>query len=232
MNKFFSAVVIAAAMAATPALAVTYVAFPSFNGVNGNGGFTYGFTDGTTLTAFDTSTVNGGCALGAGSTCLYSSTHGVLPQASVGGSYPTVSVPADMVLVHPGDSSALNVYGAFVAPTAGTYTYKIDLKSVGIDTTDGTLYTAFTSVGGLVVPGATGALPTYQSTGTLTGSTTLAAGQLFGVYVNRNTSYGGDSTGLNITISDVPEPAMWGMMLAGFALVGVAARRRTSVVTA
>ena len=232
MNKLFSIAAIVVAMAAAPVVAATYVAFPSFNGVNGNGGFTYGFTDGEFLSAFDTSTVNGGCVFGAGSTCLYSSAFGFLPQASVGGSYSTVSVPADMILVHPGNSGALNVYGAFVAPTAGTYTYKIDLKSVGIDTTDGTLYTAFTSVGGVVVAGATGALPTYQSTGTLTGSTTLAAGQLFGVFVNRNTSYGGDSTGLNITISDVPEPAMWGMMLAGFALVGVVARRRTLVVTA
>lgn len=232
MNKFVATVVVAAAMATAPAFAATYAAFPAFNGVNGNGGFIYGSTDGSTLTAFDTSNTGGACALGTGSTCLYSSTQGNLPQASVGGSYPTVTVPTDMILVHPGNSNALDVYSAFVAPTAGTYSYKIDLKSVGIDTTDGTLYTAFTSIGGVVAPGATGALPTYLSTGTLTGSVKLSAGELFGVYVNRNSVYYGDSTGLNITIGTVPEPSMWGMMLAGFALVGVAARRRTIIVTA
>ncbi len=33
----------------------------------------------------------------------------------------------------------------------------------------------------------------------------------------------------NVTISAIPEPAMWGMMLLGFGMVGVAARRRHTV---
>ncbi|MDB5710205.1 MAG: hypothetical protein JWL96_2275 [Sphingomonas bacterium] len=84
-----TAVAAAALLAASPALAAA--AFPSFNGTNGNGGFSYGYTDGGVLTVF---TGTGGCALNGPSTCLHAD-FGNLPQASVGGSYPTVSVPSD-----------------------------------------------------------------------------------------------------------------------------------------
>lgn len=36
----------------------------------------------------------------------------------------------------------------------------------------------------------------------------------------------------NVSLAVVPEPATWGLMIAGFGLVGFAARRRRSVVTA
>jgi len=234
MNKFVAASVFAAASALCAtvgvgsAAAATYDAFSSFNGVNGAGGFTYGYTDGTTMTAFDTSSVGGACALGAGSTCLYASSQGNLPQASVGGSYPTVSVPADAILVHPGNSQSASDFAGYTATSAGAYSYDIILKSVGIDTVDGTGYRTFTSLGGVVTLGARAQLPTYQSTGSLTGTQTLAVGEMFGVVVDDNTNYGGDSTGLNFSISAVPEPAAWGLMLAGFGLVGLAVRRRRS----
>ena len=234
MNRFVAASVFAAASAlcaavgAGPAAAATYDAFSSFNGVNGAGGFTYGYTDGATLTAFDTTTLGGVCALGAGSTCLYASSQGNLPQASVGGGYPTVSVPADAILVHPGDSQSLSDFAGYTAASAGAYSYAITLKSVGIDTVDGTGYRTFTALGGVVTLGARAQLPTYQSTGSLTGTQTLAPGEMFGVIVDDNGNYGGDSTGLNFSITAVPEPAAWGLMLAGFGMVGAAARRRRS----
>ena len=232
MNKFLTLAATMVALAAAPAVAATYVAFDSFNGANGNNGFFYGYTNGATLTAFDGSTTGAACALGAGSTCLFSTSQGALPQASVGGSFPTVSVPTDAILVHPGDSSQLSVYGGFVAATAGSYTYTIDLKSVGIDTTNGIGYTTFTSIGGVVTLGARSVLPTYQSLTSLSGTQLLAAGQTFGVIVDSNGNYGGDSTGLNFTISNVPEPATWGLMIAGFVMVGFAARRRQTTVAA
>ena len=43
---------------------------------------------------------------------------------------------------------------------------------------------------------------------------------------------GGANAGIvldNISVTAIPEPATWGLMLAGFALVGVAARRKTAV---
>lgn len=46
-------------------------------------------------------------------------------------------------------------------------------------------------------------------------------------------SANGGNVGLsNIAFNAVPEPATWGLMIAGFGLVGVAARRRRSVVAA
>ena len=231
MNKFVAIAAAAAAFATAPVAAATYDAFTSFNGVNGNGGFTYGYTDSTTLTAFDTSATSG-CALNGPTTCLYSVAQGNLPQASVGGSYPTVAVPANAILVHPGNSGSLSDYAAFSAAAAGTYTYSISLESVGIDTTNGTGYTPFTSLGGVVTLGSRSLLPTFGSTGFLTGTTTLAAGESFGVIVDYNGNYGGDSTGLNFTVSNVPEPATWGLMLAGFAMVGFAARRRETTFAA
>ena len=205
---------------ATPALAAS--AFPSFNGVNGNGGFYYGSTDFTTLTAF---TTNGACALNGLTTCLHSSTAN-LPQASVGGSYPTVSVPANAVLVHPGNNSALAVYAAYLAPGANTYNYTINLQSVGIDTTNGIGYTPFTALGGVITLGSRGVLSTYLSTASLAGTKSLAAGETFGVIVDYNGVYYGDSTGVDFSVSAVPEPATWAMMIAGFGMIGFGLRSR------
>ena len=235
MQKLLSLAIAAAAIAAAPAAAVTYDAFASFNGVNGNGNFNYGYTDGTTLTSFDFSGTNGACALGTGSTCLYATALGNLPQASIGGSYPTVNVPTDAVLVHPGNSDAQSNYVGFVATTGGSYNYTIDLQSRGIDTTDGIGYRSFTSVGGVVTLGARNVIPTYLATATLAGTQSLAVGSVFGVIVDRNGIYYGDSTGVKFVVdgpSAVPEPAVWGLMIAGFAMVGAAARRRSAVVAA
>lgn len=229
MIKPFATALVALTMAAAPAVAVTYVSSTSFNAVNGNGGFSYGYTDGTAAVAFDSSS---NCIIG-GSICLNASAQGNLPQASIGGSASTVNVPADKVLLHPGNSETLSVYGAFVAPTTSQYSYTIDLQSIGIDTTDGTRYTPFTSIGGVVtlLPGG-GALPTYLSTGTLAGTIVLAAGEQFGVIIDRNSIYYGDSTSFVATVDTVPEPATWAMLFAGFGLVGIAARRRKNLVAA
>ena len=226
MTKVLAAALFALSLAAVPAAAATYVSSTSFNATNGSGGFSYGYTDGTTAIAFDSSS---NCVI-SGSICLNSSAQGNLPQASLGGSAGTVNVPADKVLLHPGNSDTLSVYGAFIAPTTTQYSYTIDLQSIGTDTTDGTRYTPFTSIGGVVtlLPGG-GALPTYLSTGTLSGTIVLAAGEQFGVIIDRNTIYYGDSTSFAATFATVPEPATWAMLVSGFGFVGIAVRRRKSV---
>ncbi|MDB5724581.1 MAG: hypothetical protein JWQ16_1335 [Novosphingobium sp.] len=175
-----TAVAAAALLAASSALAAA--AFPSFNGTNGNGGFSYGCTDGGVLTAF---TGTGRWALNGPSTCLHAD-FGNLPQASVGGSYPTVSVPSEAVLLHPGNADNLSVYAAYLANSTGNYSYVIDLKSVAIDTTSGVGYTPFTYLNGAVALGTRGLLPTYGSSATLSGTQALVAGQSFGVIMDPN----------------------------------------------
>ncbi|TRW17632.1 PEPxxWA-CTERM sorting domain-containing protein [Glacieibacterium frigidum] len=231
MNKFFATLAVAAAVAAAPAAAVVNTsAFGQFNGVNGNGGFSYGYTDGVTLTAFDGSGTGAPtCAFGTGSTCLFSTANnaGLVPQASVGGSFPTVNVPATAILVHPGDSDSLSNYIAFTLPESGDFNYLINIQSRGIDTTTGIGYRTFTSVGGVVTLGTRGVISNYLDSATLSGITSLNSGDVFGFIIDRNGSFGGDSTGVNFSISTVPEPATWGLMIAGFGMVGFAARRRT-----
>ncbi len=49
-------------------------------------------------------------------------------------------------------------------------------------------------------------------------------------FVDLNTAGGGNDFGIDdITLTAVPEPATWGLMIVGFSLVGFAARRRTAV---
>ena len=52
-------------------------------------------------------------------------------------------------------------------------------------------------------------------------------------FVDLNTAGGGNDFGIDdITLTAVPEPATWGLMIAGFAGVGIAARRRRAGVVA
>lgn len=221
-----------AALAAAPATAVTFSAFASFSSANGNGGFIYGYTDKTTLTAFDSAASGSACAI-TGSNCLYSAALGVLPLASVGGALATISVPTDAVLVHPGDSDLLSSYVSFTAPRAGTYTYSISVQTLGDNSTTGIGYTPFSAASGLISLGNRGVLSTSQfDFTTLTGTVALGIGEAFGVIIDRNGDYIGDSTGIKYSITAVPEPAVWATLLTGFAMVGVVARRRKATVAA
>ena len=224
-NVLRNALLVAASFAATPALATDFSAVTSFTGMNGNGNFYYGSTDGSIAasTLFDTT---GGCVFGPGSTCMHSATAN-LPQASTGGSYPTVSIPGDAIVLHPGNSSSLSVFSAFVAPVAQTYQYTIDLQSVGIDTTNGIGYTFFVDDKGALTFGNRATLTTYGAATTITGTGAFAQGDVFGVIIDDNGVYYGDSTALKFNVSAVPEPATWAMMLLGFGMVGFGLRRRS-----
>jgi hypothetical protein len=48
--------------------------------------------------------------------------------------------------------------------------------------------------------------------------------------VNRHGNYYYDSTGLSASITAVPEPATWAMMIIGFGAAGSMIRRRRAVV--
>jgi hypothetical protein len=213
--------------AAAPADAASFDAYTSFNGVNGNGGFIYGYTAGTTTgTTFDTSATGAACPLNQGNgICLYGSALGNIPVAQKGGSFPTVADAGARLVLHPGDADDQSVFAGLIASTAGTYSYNISLESIGRDTRTGVGYTFFL-FNGTPNAGTSGVLQTFGSATTLAGKVSLNAGDIFGVIVDRNGDYAGDSTALSFQAA-VPEPATWGMMLVGFGMVGAGLRRRT-----
>ncbi len=222
-------------LAAAPAAAVTYDAFASFNGTNGAGGFSYGSTNGTTLTAF---TAPANCASYIpGTTCI---NDGALPGAfktnSGAFSYSSVNVPGDRLLLHPGPAAAEadSVYIAFTAPTSGNYVFTAQF-TVQDTSPSGVGINYFLATGGsILISGLSGSLPGPVVNDTI--SAFLFAGDSFGYFIANGGSYNNDSTGVLASVSDapvgVPEPATWGLMIAGFAMTGFAARRRRTTLAA
>ena len=229
MIKRFAALALLADLAAAPTMAatITYDAFASFNGTNGNGGFTYGSYDGTTLTAF---TGDAGCsALISGVSCL-----GNLPGAfkTTSGAHVSgsVNVPGDALILHPGDADNLDSAVFFTAPTTGAYVITIS-AFIADNNPSGVNLVGINPDGSNVPQGSlSAAFPTYN----LTTAGFLLAGQTVGFAINRGTIYNNDSTGFNFTFTTdaVPEPATWGLMIVGFGLVGVASRRRKGALAA
>jgi hypothetical protein len=228
MTKFLTGALLAsAALAASPALAAD--AFTEFNGTNGAGGFFYGSAVGTTLIDFDVSASGGNCFLPnpPAATCLKSSAYSAIPGVSKGGTFPTVDYSGATLALHPladGNTSA-DVFASFEAATAGTYSYSIKLQSIGTDTTNGVGYTLFTGD----TFGTRSVLNNYLDGVTITGRVYLAAGQRLGTVIDANGFYGGDTTALTFGVTAVPEPAQWALMIGGFGLAGIAARRRRLV---
>ena len=64
------------------------------------------------------------------------------------------------------------------------------------------------------------------------GRFTFRLSQAFGYSVAGGATYGDNRLGSFTMPGSVPEPATWAMMIGGFALAGVAARRRRKLVTA
>jgi hypothetical protein len=228
---------------AAPASATVFDAFASFNGTQGNGGFSYGSFDGTTFTNF---TQNTGCVISA-VTCLRG-TDAALPslfksdgtQTTSG----TVVLPSDRLIGHPGEGTA-SFFVAFTAPFAGTYSYtalfgqsdeNTARHSVGI--------TEFfrSSTGSVqLFDGERIVLDDTLGGERITGFTsTVEAGDIIGYLIDNNGSFFNDSTSFNFTLTSadgpmptpaVPEPASWAMMIVGLGIVGGALRRRPALTT-
>lgn len=100
---------------------------------------------------------------------------------------------------------------------------------------DGTLYALELDSNGLATPGVGGALIRINADGSKTTlfnqglvfATGLAIGSDGAFYVSRFGNQAG--TGEVLRIAAIPEPASWAMMIAGFGLAGLAARRRAPV---
>ncbi len=218
-----------ALIAASPvAAATTYDAFGSFTGTSTGGAFTYGVLDDTGATpVFTPYNDTPGCA-GLISNTICTS-NGSLPAAfkSTSGAHTsgTVIVPGDALLFHPGPNAGQSSAVVFTAPTASRYTLSFS-AAVSDTNPSGVVFEAFSPFAVTPVTTLTAANPTFSFTGF---PLTLAAGDTVGFAVNYDGVYFDDSTAINVTLTAVPEPAVWGLMVAGFGLIGVAARRRTAV---
>jgi PEP-CTERM motif len=221
---------LALGIAGSASAATVYDAFASFNGTQGAGNFSYGYSVGTTNTLFET---NAGCPV-PGTTCLKSTVNGdgnvpVALKSPTAFPFSTLAVPDDRLVLHPGPNS--RVFLNFVAPVAGNYTFRSsfniqDVAPTGVDIFEfGTLNS--------------GSFDLYQTS--LNGSAinvtfldnfTMTAGQNFGWMIDNGGFYNNDSVGVNFTatLGAVPEPASWALMIAGFGLVGFAMRRRATTI--
>ncbi len=131
----------------------------------------------------------------------------VLTGSDDGSGNPNLTTFADVALAH--------------SLVSGSYTYQ------SFDA-DGPFYDPAGYIAGSLVQLSNSGGPAIQ-TGTF--SFEIVSGQTYGFYVNSSDSVfgAGQLTVNGLTIDAIPEPATWGLMIVGFGLVGVAARRRSAV---
>jgi hypothetical protein len=98
---------------------------------------------------------------------------------------------------------------------SGTFATSIGVVGQGIDFTSATF-------NGISIPITGGGTNFEQGKA---GPLLIKAGQLNNLIINY-TSAGLGTYGGNLTFTPVPEPALWGMMVAGFGFVGASMRRR------
>ena len=224
LKMFAAATMLALGMVGSPAAAGTYDAFTSFNGSQGSAHFTYG---GYTAGVFTPFTSNSGCAsLISGAICLHDAS---LPGAFKTTTGPhqsgTVIVPGDRLILHPGagDSAA---YVMFTSVSANSYDLSA-IFSVQDNNPTGVLVSYFTIIGGVLDVTFQSAVSANDMGFFDAQTQVLAAGDKFGFIIDKDGLYNNDSTGVGFTVTSVPEPATWGLMIAGFGLTGLAMRRRS-----
>jgi hypothetical protein len=220
---------VAALAFAGAAQAQTYDAFTSFDGTQGAGNFYYG--EGTTA-YFSAFTANTNCFID-NAVCLQQAPNHDVPGFTKGGSpdfqYGTVNVPNDRLLVHPDDDSELTI-AFFLTPAAGKYritgSFNVqDVSPTGVDISFVSV-PAFGPTATITPIGSiNGANPTFSYSTVLT----LDQFSIVGFGVGNGGLYFNDSTGFNFSVSAVPEPATWALMILGFGAVGGAMRRRQTV---
>jgi hypothetical protein len=228
----FAATALVAAAGSSAAGAATVYNFADFQ----NPVFKYGFgVTGFTFTPFSTIHADN-CRGVSGFACATSPSSFDFPVIGVNTtaaplSFETVLLPTNTLLFHP-DNGGTDAVLAFTAPTAGDYEFAGTFSRLDTVPTGGngviTIEAATGNYGGGLSPIFTQAIPNgaYGSGFTFKNRLTLNAGQSVFFGVNNNGEYTFDSTGLTGTITAVPEPATWAMMIGGFGLVGAAMRRR------
>jgi len=222
----------ALSLGAAPAGAVTvWSAVDDFSiAANPNGAWAYGEgTAGSSFTAF-TNAFTGG--FGGNFNYWQSSTpsSGVpLVGKNIGAvsvASGTVVVPLGALEIHPGPST--DVLVQWTAPSASRYSYagSFALQDIYPNGVIGEVYknNAQLYSGLLTGPGAS--YPNAGQTELFSGAVSLSAGDKLTFAVNNAGNYYFDSTGLKATITAVPEPSSWALLLTGFAGLALAARRR------
>jgi hypothetical protein len=224
----FVAAAAASLLAAMPAAATTYDLYTSFNGGSSAGQFQF----------FEFTPLGGGNLLTASSTCapgllcLLSST-----EPSVGfyknvtgaplTAFTTVEVPADTLFFHPGPMLDAGV--GFLAPTAGSYHFDLAFSLLSNSLITGVQLTGYRSSGGGLTPiGGIALNSSFRSDGA-SGDIFMNAGEALVIGINAAGDYHFDSTSISFQVSDVPEPASWAMLIAGFGLTGAVLRRRRAI---
>lgn len=232
MNRF-AAIGAAVALAfAAPSAALTFDAFSSFDGTPGAGNFGYGTTDYTTGPTFFT--VNTGCI--PGTLCLAAASGATPPsvfKSTVAGSFGTVIVPDDRLVVHPGPTATDGgVFVAFFSPIASEFEVRAAFSVQDTSPTGVAVSFLYEPVFGVPNFSFLGRLDAQTLSGSYATRVLLPAGGILAVIVDKDGDYSNDSTGLNLTLTAVPEPATWGMMIAGFGLIGTVLRRRGAAAAA
>ena len=207
---------------------------------NPNGTWSYGEGTGSTITSLFTHNSNNpvqAIPLPAGSNVQYwqsSAPNSLVPI--VGENYgstttccSSVLIPTGVLWVHPGLAS--DVIVQWTAPTAGTY----DLSSsfalldkspsgiIGEVFENNSVLFSQTITG----PAANLSAQTYgPAVSFAQNDLVLHAGDTLSFVVNNDGSYFNDSTALTATITAVPEPSTWALVILGFAGIGFMTYRR------
>lgn len=120
---------------------------------------------------------------------------------------------------HPGPNGEYSIY-RFTAPSLGTYNLSVIFSGIDSTTTDVHVLQGSNSL-------FSGNINGFGSTSSYATSLSLAANDIVDFAVGfGNGSFYYDSTGIAATLTPVPEPETYALLLSGLVLVGFAARRR------